>query len=257
MVKQCDDTREHGVLFSAPLIRALLDGRKTVTRRIIARSNSTVDGHGASPDFWGELDFSDAHVDPGLGAGAYLKVAHLSGETRHRVRCRWQIGDRIYAKETHVIEYSVEGLTQPLPHDDGRPVRYTEHEDSEPTWEQPHYRATDPAPDLVCERHGGPCCHWRPSIFMPRWASRIVREIVSVRPERLHEITAEDARAEGMPPDGTLPATVNGAPGSVTYFGACDPRLAFAQLWDGINGKTNPWASNCWVWRVELREVQP
>lgn len=250
-------TREYGILFRAPLVRALLDGRKIQMRRIVSRSNSTVDGYGASPEFWGDLDFEDAWVDPGLGAGAYLKVAHLSGETRRRVRCRWSIGDRLYAKETHVIETSVWSDDKP-PHEDGRPIRRVEHEGELQFWQQPHYRATDPLPEIDCEHEeheGGPCPHWRPSIFMPRWASRIVREVVSVRPERLHEITAEDARAEGIEVAG-CDCEVCSRTSIMCPATATDYLTAFRDLWCEINGRES-WERNPYVWRVEFREVQP
>lgn len=73
---------------------------------------------------------------------------------------------------------------------------------------------------------------------MPRWASRITLEIVNVRVERLQEITAEDAVKEGTPR-------------SITKYGLA----AFCELWDTINGKKYPWASNPWVWVLEFKRM--
>jgi len=89
----------------------------------------------------------------------------------------------------------------------------------------------------------------RPSIFMPRWASRITLEITGVRVERLNEISREDAKAEGLwPSPGNGLEMVNGGP----YGNA---QLAFRALWESINGPGS-WDANPWVWVVEFRRVQ-
>jgi hypothetical protein len=107
--------------------------------------------------------------------------------------------------------------------------------------QQPFYRATEGHPEIFPK--------WRPSIFMPRWASRITLEITSVRVERLGEITEEDAEKEGIelkgykkwrPPDTEIPYT---------------RRDHFEALWDSINGKKHPWASSPWVWVIEFKRV--
>lgn len=92
---------------------------------------------------------------------------------------------------------------------------------------------------------------WRPSIFMPRWASRITLEIVSVRVERLQDISEEDAKAEG----------VTGG-----YQGWNIPedrhqwhhphRASYSALWDSINGKKHPWESNPFCWVIEFRRIE-
>lgn len=86
---------------------------------------------------------------------------------------------------------------------------------------------------------------WRPSIHMPRWASRITLEVISVRVERLQDISEKDARAEGVE-----------AP-EAEFGGFDNPHsVAFRNLWDSINAKRAPWASNPWVRCVEFKRVE-
>lgn len=98
---------------------------------------------------------------------------------------------------------------------------------------------------------------WHPSIFMPRAASRITLEIVSVRAERLQDITDEDARAEGIDPDAPIQGNINGKHGEIHCFGPDRGRNAFALLWDAINSKRAPWSSNPWVWVIAFKRVEP
>jgi len=86
---------------------------------------------------------------------------------------------------------------------------------------------------------------WRPSIFMPRWASRITLEIEDVRVQRLQDISERDARAEGMLPAGANPAHYKPA------------RDLFRRLWNDINEDRAPWSSNPWVWAISFRRVTP
>ena len=83
-------------------------------------------------------------------------------------------------------------------------------------------------------RHG-----WRPSIHMPRWASRILLEITSVRVERLRSMSQDDARAEGV----------------IAASGPMEAGLAFRELWDSIYGEDS-WRDNPWVWVVEFKRVE-
>lgn len=88
----------------------------------------------------------------------------------------------------------------------------------------------------------------RPSLHMPRWASRITLEVTGVRVERLQEISEADARAEGL---STAPGGWwSGADGQA----GATPRAAFALLWNSING-ADSWNENPWVWVVEFRRV--
>ena len=93
---------------------------------------------------------------------------------------------------------------------------------------------------------------WRSPLFMPKWASRIWLEIVSVRPERLQEITEEDCLKEGLEKrgfDGSALFQIDGFADDICFVGY---DLAFKQLWDSLNPK-HPWRSNPWVWRIEFK----
>lgn len=104
----------------------------------------------------------------------------------------------------------------------------------------PYYHATEVAPDTL---------KWRPSIHMPRWASRITLELTEVRVQRLQEISEADARAEG-------------APGYEEGADAPPPdgdhewsyRASFSRLWESVNGPGS-WAANQWLWAMTLRRI--
>lgn len=91
---------------------------------------------------------------------------------------------------------------------------------------------------------------WRPSIHMPRWASRLTLEVTGVRIERLHEISEGDAKAEGVDSWPVWDHTVPGKPKPDDTF-----RNGFAKLWDEINYARAPWVSNPFVWAVSFQRV--
>lgn len=205
--------RERPILFSAPMVRAILAGTKTQTRRIV------------KPEPLHVTTFVGRDGAPTNEFGMHFQTDRVI--ERH-ARCPYgSPGDRLWVRETW-------GLLDTQPKDG--PERATVF-----------YRATDETRrDLRYQL-------WRPSIFMPRWASRITLEVVSVRVERLHEIDELDALAEGVAGkevDGVL----DGKPGKYTVGQARD---AYAELWDKINGERAPWSSNPWVWRVEFRTTTP
>ncbi len=97
-------------------------------------------------------------------------------------------------------------------------------------------------------------CYWRPSIYMPRWASRITLEVTAVRAERLQDITEDDAKAEGVGLASALAAFVYDTRGQRAARKSAY-RSAFADLWEGINGPGS-WDANPWVWVIEFRRVK-
>lgn len=189
------------------MVRAILDGRKTMTRRVITTKAFLE---------WIDAGFSDEftkHPD------------NLWAES-----CPYgKPGDRLWVRETWQPEY-VAG------HEQDGPIRY---------------RATHD------ERVMGH--KWRPSIFMPRWASRITLEVISVREEPLQDITEGDARAEGvtMTTWHTLPDGDGESLAGVPHQTPACYRNGFANLWDSINGKKYPWVSNPFVWVIEFRRIEP
>lgn len=214
--------KERPILFSAPMVRAILDGRKTVTRRIVSSKlpkGCELDGH--SPN--GVL------------------CSRPIGSTGERLLpCPYgKPGDRLWVRETWQVARALrdcEGIV-----DDEEVYRGLLGAD-------PRGRRfiDDWVVGYAADGADGP---WRSPLFMPRWASRITLEVVSVRVERLHEVTEEDARREGVEP-ATLQAAGHGA--FMVYVPAVG---MFRNVWDAINGKRAPWSSNPWVWRVEFRRV--
>ena len=106
----------------------------------------------------------------------------------------------------------------------------------------PYYLATESAPDTL---------HWKPSIHMPRWASRITLEVTGVRVERLQDISEADAIAEGVTGVSSGGVTLFTTTGVNCFQAAKD---AYAALWELINGPGS-WDANPWVWVVEFKRI--
>lgn len=213
--------RERPILFSGPMVRAILAGKKTQTRRIINPQPV------ATP--WGTS--GGITVAPALlwdERGAYARAAESIPATD---RLPGPYGVNLIGSESRLCPYGKPG--------DRLWVRET--------WQmnEPPSGAIYRADDITGHIDGG----WRPSIFMPRWASRLILEVTGVRVERLQEITEKDILAEGVTVD--LAAKMTGVPWSSL------PTMhhAWAAGWDLINDKRAPWASNPWVWVIEFRAV--
>ncbi len=220
---------ERGILFSAPMVRAILAGKKTQTRRVVnpqpaALCRFEMNGAGTHA----------LHLGPPLtlDGPAFCCVPVKATSADHRLACPYGVpGDRLWVRETWQAWRQVN-------------VEYDEWEvetDVElmrnATLE---YRATS---DSL-----GP---WRPCLFMPRWASRITLEIAEVRVHRLHDISEDDARSEGVLVSDAATAKQD----TVDTHGMTPYRAAFASLWDSINGKAAPWSSNPWVWAITFRRL--
>ena len=209
---------ERPILFSGPMVRAILDGSKTQTRRPIAGRFQ------ADLSF---LDCDDAHdavvtTEPGgfAGAGWYAYCGSYPDEgSIYLGRCPFGgPGDRLWVRETWAC---LDARTVP-----GSRLAY---------------RA-----DVMDGERVRVDAPWRPSIHMPRWASRITLEVLDVRVERLQDISEEDARAEGWPgPRADI------ADPEVHRDAARD---WFMDLWSATYGAES-WAANSWTWAVTFKRV--
>jgi hypothetical protein len=219
--------KERPILFTGPMVRAIIEGRKTQTRRVVK-----------------PMPFID------YPTGWRLQQEY---KLEHHVKCSfvqanmlcdccaiyepWQIeriaacpygkpGDRLWVRETfatrHPYDLEEEHLT---------------------------YRADylELSEGILSAGWG-----WRPSIFMPRAASRITLEVTGVRVERLQDISEADAIAEGVYTNEQAIEKL-GLPSDTKLSGSCVDKYRI--VWDSINGKKYPWASNPWVWCIEFKKL--
>lgn len=211
---------ERPILFSAPMVRAVRDGRKTQTRR--TRGLYKVN---AEPDAW-RLLYSGG-VD---GVWWTFAKGHNPDGPVEKIRCPYGVagGDRLWTRESGKLS------------DDGRIFIYS---------------ATPGECKLKTPGDYYPAAHSFksvPSIHMPRWASRDTLEVICARPERLQAITEEDARAEGCSADEDpfwKPSYADPDSG-----GSPSARNSFEYLWHEINGAKS-WMENPWAWRIEFRRL--
>lgn len=206
------------VLFSAPMVRELLAGKKTQTRRVV-KGNPI-----------GMTSFIGRDNKPTHRFGVHY--THERVINKH-VACPYGVpGDKLWVRETWATWASVDNLS---PSEtgviDAKEIRL---------W----YRS-----DGCCSGvNRGQMGKWRPSIHMPRWASRITLEITDVRVEKLTAISEIDAAAEGIPVDN--PRDLSEEYGNASYL-----IQRFSALWETING-AGSWEANPWVWVLEFRRVQ-
>ena len=216
-----NEVKERPIIFNSEMIRAILDGFKTQTRRVIK----------PQPPEWSEVIGPelchpikvDRHGEEYPGEAVY-GVYDNFGEWG--VRCPYgKPGDRLWVRETHSWvtlaenEFHQDKCKLCRRNKDGYPVHM---------W----YRADDPYIEVP----------WRPSICMPRWASRINLEVKDIRVKRVQEIRPEDCWDEGI--------MYRGPGYHIPMLNALDD---FSKLWDSINAKRGySWDSNPWVWVVEI-----
>lgn len=225
--------KERPVIFNGEMVRAILEGRKTQTRRTLTDR---------------QLQLIDLASQAGECYPLESGIDHANSQSYYREHCPFgQVGDRLWVRETFAI----------LGNEDGCPI----------DWDENLVKGGGPEAARIyrasCEQKAGNYGLWSipdiadwkphtwnvqyegawvPSIHMPRWASRITLEITAVRVERLNDISESDARAEGvMPTPGAAERLVGG-------------KLAFAELWASIYGHES-WSANPWVWVIEFRRV--
>lgn len=216
--------KERGMIFNAEMVRAILDGRKTQTRRPVKFPvhDKNLGCELAGNELAGELS-----------AGNYLNSAFGKPGDRIWVRETWQAIHDYCDENGHVDERR---YARSIPRHRGN---YW-HPVYEEAW------GNESREDREFP--------WRPSIHMPRWASRILLEITDVRVEQLSTISEKDATAEGVPPAGSLlpdyPGTFLTPKGDFATA-----KVAFQRLWESIYGEES-WKANSWVWVISFKRAE-
>ncbi|HEB1859612.1 TPA: hypothetical protein ACGEGE_004623 [Yersinia enterocolitica] len=235
---------EKPILFNAEMVQAILSGRKTQTRRIMKVQPSE---HFHPQTIHGAMDFTAHWYTPGvIDKDGYLQPARkdvfgVADEDEGYTCPLGAVGDQLWVRE-NFYQHGV--------------------------WNQPYFgECSDPedayfsgdkrvlyAADGGSVKHGGTRDDFwrsRPSIHMPRWASRINLLITGVRVERLRDISQEDAQAEGMELTGWRPTYSD--PDSGGEYET--PYDNFAELWISIYGEES-WQANPWVWVINFERME-
>lgn len=245
--------KERPILFSSPMVRAILAGRKTQTRRVVKPQPS------GDPVSW-----------PSAKCRSMVDLHEMRSLGPYGVP-----GDRLWVREAWQALHQSRDLETGVVDDVSWPAKIPTAPDD--YWTLAYAATFGPMADETAEERGWP---WRPGIHMPRWASRITLEIAEVRVERLHDISERDCWAEGIEElDGTFDDAEICAAAKRLGCSYEDARPTFALLWDAINGKPRPmldddgdpvlgdderpimvasasWDANPWVWVVAFRRLE-
>ncbi|WP_411178240.1 hypothetical protein ACHQIY_15290 [Klebsiella pneumoniae] len=217
---------ERGMIFNGEMVRALLDGRKTQTRRIVKGTDSAV-------KFCKEWNINGEEVFVVLGEKDHTGMNPVLGA----ISCPFgAVGNRIWEREAFRVRSRATDVAI---------LVYKASERN--SWTEQTHRV----PVAVCNKPATPE-KWTPSLHMPRWASRILLEITDVRVERLNAINEHDAQAEGV-------AKLRGGfwkhyqPGWTQH--QLSARGSFVTLWKSIYGDES-WNSNPWVWVIKFKRIE-
>ena len=241
---------ERPIMFRPEMVRAILAGTKTQTRRPIKRGQVfrfCREGEGPC-----DLDAAERRA---INAEPFHweqgNPAHPSMEQLLTL-CPFGVpGDRLWVKETwmNVCDW-----------DSGRPTGEIIYR---ATWEGEEPVLMDDDGGCAENKDGSLKSGWRSSMMMPRWASRLTLEIVSVRVERVQDISADDAMAEGIGQTAFwTPKELNDRPFEEKWwddfeFWSRYPRIAYQRAWDSMYAKSpHAWAANPWVWVVEFKRIE-
>ncbi|ECE0890483.1 hypothetical protein DUV30_24840 [Salmonella enterica subsp. diarizonae] len=222
--------KERGMIFNGEMVRAILEGRKTQTRR---------------PFNWRRQPAMEmAERDDG-SLWPWAEDCERGGDIWFA--CPFgEVGDRVWVRETW---QAIHDDVDEFGHVEERTYAPSIPKEKDRYW---HTVYAEHFGDESREDRGFP---WRPAIHMPRWASRITLEITDVRVERLHSISERDALREGL---FQLPASGRYClqPG-MQYFGMAShsAKEVYSWLWASIYGEES-WAANPWVWVIEFKRVE-
>lgn len=236
--------KEKPILFNGEMVRAVLDGRKTQTRRVLKVQ---------PPDDRYTMCQLMCSTDRELTKHKYKHHWCIVSEDKLEIKeCGNEYfkspygykGDQLWVRETFAIECNADLQdVYTEPNNPLGPVRNVLDGYSE-CFECPRYRASEPETILGDDE----IMRWRPSIFMPRWASRIQLEVKKIRVERVQDISEKDAISEGI---------IYSAGGeSKEFMERNSPKKCFERLWDSINKERGyGWDENPWVWVIEFKKL--
>jgi len=245
---------ERPILFSGPMVRALLDGRKTQTRRVV-KLDVPIDADDVF--FWSGEELRRKGWRNVSEPGLWARKNGRDGYIKFIGRCPYGVpGDRLWVRESGLQK---DGPLFKLFTHDATPGRYWADTDGG------RYGAPY-GPAITRDSMIGAGWKVRPSIHMPRWASRLTLEITDVRVERLQDISPVDAVAEGLRefpcegphrgPDATYWTAGEPTDGERFPLKRTTPVEAYKALWEHING-WDSWNANSWVWAVSFRVQEP
>jgi len=235
MKNQSNQVKERPIIFSGEMVKAILNGKKTMTRQVVKTQPRDECTEIATSACFGHVEYRSTSED------------RQTQSILAKIKCPYgKIGDRLWVRETHhvvggIADYEIEEIKQGL-QDVKNFVSYK------------------------TDGYGNPCDGgWTTPMFMPRWASRILLEIIDIRVERLQDISEADALKEGIrnynfemedSPDTYVGYThLQKDDGKSTLYKT--PAIAFERLWDTLNAKKGyPWSSNPWVWAIEFKVIE-
>jgi len=240
--------RERGILFSSAMVKAIMEGRKTITRRLVDMDKLAVKlPHTVTSDM-PEL------ITPVITAKAGRHPAHLN--PHGAVFLPDLLG--VKPGEFNFVCPYADGYTRiadfPSRHGKWRSAWEIVVDADQYLWVRETWRRDGLQEYVFRADRDDPGKAWKPGIHLPRVAARIVLSVRSVRLERLHDITEEEARLEGVKPFFEQFPGIGKDQRITTGELAVDQpyRASFACLWDEINGERALWKTNPWVWAISF-----
>lgn len=220
--------KERGMIFNSEMVRAILEGRKTQTRRIMKVQPGT-------PEFGLRriIESSKANEN-GMYFWSQDDACGIKARSKPFLFPYGEVGDRIWVRETFRVHSRATDVATLVYRASVRN-----------SWTEQTHRV----PVAVCNKPATPE-KWTPSIHMPRWASRLLLEITNVRVERLNNISYDDAISEGIKQEWTCID-----PGLGLYAHENDVQGDYETLWKSIYGEES-WDANPWVWVIEFKRVE-
>lgn len=233
--------KQKPILFSTPMVKAILEGRKTMTRRIVKPQiiDCSNKHKGYTTASWKEEPISLKCKANSNEWYCSLCGNGIGSNGKSMYKCKYQIGDILWVRETFGYNHAVEFGKSPFV--------YKADTNSQTSLTKEKYYANGELKQVES--------YWHPSIHMPKEAARIWLEVTNVRVERLQDISDKDAVAEGIEANSRFGEKVCMWKNYLEYDGFPYPIHSFQSLWESINGKQS-WEANPWVSVIEFKRIE-